>query len=253
MLMRIRAVHALIIRDLIVRFGRGHLGFVWTILEPMILTVGVMLVWSVIHGATIHGVPIIAFVLTGYMPLTVWRHMTSTSAKLLSNNSGLLYHRPITHSDILIARLLLEFFSTTAALIIIYLTVYSFGLVDPVYDFWLSLTGWVLNGAYYFGISLIIGAWTEIWEPAEKFIGPMNYLMLPISGVFFMVDWLPTNTQSWLLLNPSVNCFEMFRAGMLGEAVVTHYDTQYVLMAILIVNLIGAAVLFRVRDHIDVT
>jgi hypothetical protein len=40
---------------------------------------------------------------------------------------------------------------------------------------------------------------------------------------------------------------------MLGEAVVTHYDTQYVLMAILIVNLIGAAVLFRVRDHIDVT
>ena len=54
---------ALIIRDLMGRIGRNHLGFVWTILEPMILCVGVMLVWSMIGESMIHGIPVLAFVL----------------------------------------------------------------------------------------------------------------------------------------------------------------------------------------------
>ncbi|MEA2741427.1 MAG: capsular polysaccharide transport system permease protein, partial [Acetobacteraceae bacterium] len=63
--------YALIIRDLMTRFGRQHLGFVWTILEPMILCTGVMFVWSFIHDPLIHGMPVVELVFTGYMPLTL--------------------------------------------------------------------------------------------------------------------------------------------------------------------------------------
>ena len=43
---RVSVIRALMIRDLMVRFGRYHLGFVWTVLEPMILTAGVMLLYD---------------------------------------------------------------------------------------------------------------------------------------------------------------------------------------------------------------
>ena len=101
-------------------------------------------------------------------------------------------------------------------------------------------------------MGLIIGALTEYWQVAERFIQPFNYLMLPLSGVYFMVDWLPNYAQKLLLLNPSVHSFEMFRSGFLGEAFVTHYDIGYLTASSIVMTLIGAAAIYHVRDRIQV-
>ena len=61
----------------------------------------------------------------------------------------------------------------------------------------------------------------------ERFVQPFQYLMLPLSGCFYMVDWLPTGAQELMLLNPTVHCFEVFRAGYLGDHIVTHYWVWY--------------------------
>jgi capsular polysaccharide transport system permease protein len=242
---------AVIIRDLMMRFGRQHLGFVWTILEPMILCTGVMAVWSMIHEPIIHGVPIIAFVLTGYMPLTLWRHMTNPMARIFRNNSFLLYHRQLSHVHIVLSRAILEFLSTTAALCVIYFVLWSFGVVQWIQDPGLLLASWLFTAWYFGAFGLVIAAWTEIWEPAEKFIGPANYLALPLSGVFFMVDWLPSYAQKLLLLNPPVHCFEMFRAGFFGEDVTVHYDPWYLAAWSLGMTLVGSASVLAVRDRIQ--
>ena len=249
---RLRVIHALIIRDMMVRYGRGHLGFVWTVLEPMILTSGVMLVWTLIKGPTTHGVSVVTFVLTGYMPLTLWRHMTLNAPRLLRRNASLLCHWPIVHSDFLLARLTLEFLSTTAALCIVYFVVFTAGLVDPVADIGLALAGWLSVALYFGGMSMLFAAVSEVWEPAEKFIQPAMYVMLPISGVFFMADWLPDSLQPLLLLNPSVHCMEMFRAGVVGEDLVTHYDPWYLAATTALMLVAGAGALVRVRDRIQV-
>ena len=101
----VRIVQALVIRDLMVRFGRRHLGFVWTVLEPMMLTAGIMVVWSLLKEPVVHGISMVLFVFSGYLPLTLWRHMTTASLRLFQKNVGLLYHRPIALADILAARL----------------------------------------------------------------------------------------------------------------------------------------------------
>jgi capsular polysaccharide transport system permease protein len=247
----LNVIHALIIRDLMVRFGRQHLGFVWTILEPMILTTGVMLVWSMIREPVIHGVPIVAFVLTGYMPLTLWRHLQTPMARILRGNAGLLYHRPVSHADILLARSFLEFFSTTAALVVIYFTVTTTGVIEPAEDPGLAMAAWLFTAWYFGAMGLAIAAATEYWEPAEKFIQPAQYLQLPLSGVFFMVDWMPDYAQKLLLLNPSVHCFEMFRAGFFGDTVTTHYDPLYIAAWSVAMTVIAAAATYHVRDRIQ--
>jgi capsular polysaccharide transport system permease protein len=245
-------VNALIIRDMMVRFGRQHLGFVWTILEPMILCTGVMLIWSIIKEPTIHGVSVLAFVLTAYMPLTLWRHLTSPMGKILRGNSSLLYHRPIRHVDIMLARGILEFYSTTAALLIIYFIVTSFGAIEPIADPGLTLMAWLFTAWYFGAMGLLIGALTEFWEPAEKFIQPAQYLQLPLSGVYFMVDWMPNWAQKLLLLNPSVHCFEMFRAGFFGDGIPTHYDPWYLAASSMAMTLAAAWAVYHVRERIQV-
>lgn len=247
---RFAIIGALVVRDLMSRFGRNSLGFVWTVLEPMILTAGVMILWSVLRASEFHGMPVAAFVLSGYMPLTLWRHMTNPMTHILRNNTSLLYHRVITHMDIVLARAVLEFFSTTAALCFVYFIVVTLGIVDPMDDPGLAMAGWLYTGWFYFGIGLFMAAFTELWEPAEKFIQPIQYLALPISGVFFLVDWVPGYGQRLLAWNPMVNCTEMFRAGFFGPTISTTYDAGYLTLCCMTTSFIGFVSLFYVRDHI---
>ncbi len=246
------AVHALIVRDLMVRFGRQHLGFVWTILEPMLLTGGVMLVWSLIREPTIHGLGVASFVLTGYMPLTIWRHMTNPLVRLCRNNANLLYHRPIKIADIVAARMILEFLSASTAFAVIYFIATTTNIIAPMQDPGLALAAWLMTAWFFGALGLLSSAWTEFWEPAEKFIQPAQYLALPVSGVFFMVSWLPSYAQHLLSYNPMVSCFEMFRAGYYGASVSTFYNVSYLAVWSLALSIAGLVAMSRVRDYVEV-
>jgi capsular polysaccharide transport system permease protein len=244
-------LYALIVRDMMVRFGRQNLGFVWTILEPMILTSGVMIIWSLIKEPVVHGIPVIAFVMTGYLPLTVNRHLSGATTALLRSQGGLLYHAPITHVHIMLARLILEFLSTTMALLVVYFIVVSTGLIEPVANPGLALAGWLLCAWHFGAIAVLLGVATEYWEPLEKFIQPYQYLQLPVSGVFFMVDWMPSYAQKLLMWNPSVSVYEMFRAGFFGDEIITHFDASYLIMVTAATTVIAAIALANVRSHLD--
>jgi capsular polysaccharide transport system permease protein len=248
----VRVIQALVIRDLMVRFGRRHLGFVWAVLEPMMLTAGVMVVWSLLREPTLHGISMVLFVFSGYLPLTLWRHITNASLKLFQRNLGLLYHQPIPLADILVARWLLEFLSSTVALLVIYFIVAATGVVALPEAPHLMLAGWLFMAWFAGSAAMLMVTWTEYWEPAEKLFQPAQYLMLPVSGVFFMVDWLPTHGGQLALLNPMVHCFELFRAGIFGEEVVTHYDVWYLASWCIGLTIAGCAAMSRIRPHIQI-
>src|SRR5271166_3059929 len=91
-----RGVNALMIRELMMRYGRGNIGFLWLVLEPMILCAGVIAVRWMIQAHEERGVPLVALILSGYMPLTLWRHITNRSINILRANVAVLYHRGLT-------------------------------------------------------------------------------------------------------------------------------------------------------------
>ena len=124
---------------------------------------------------------------------------------------------------------------------VIYLILLSVGLTEVVQNWGVLLGGWLFAGWLYAGIALLIAAGTEAYETGEKFIQPAQYLAMPLSGVFFMIDWLPSNLQDFITWVPTVHCFEMFRAGFFGELVVTHYDPVYLTVWCLTLTVLGIA------------
>jgi capsular polysaccharide transport system permease protein len=244
-------IQALILRDLMSRFGRTQLGFIWTILEPMILCCGVMLMWSRIHAPLIHGIPVVAFIVTGYMPLTLWRHLTGPFGRLIRHNRHLLYHRPIACGDVVAARLLLEFLSTTAAFLVICFLLWGAGAMAGIVDPGLAMAGWLCAAWFYGALGVLICVGTEMWDLAEKFVQPANYLALPVSGVFFMTAWLPGWAQAAVQYNPALHCFEMIRGGFFGEGADARYDVPYLIAWCAALTLLGAIALRHVRGRIE--
>ena len=139
-----RNIHALLLRDMMMRSVWNNVGFIWAFLEPMILTVGVYGVWSLV-GASKHGFGVAELVLTGYLPLTLWRHLSNSPVHLFRHNAPLLYHRHVTLFD-LIAKpgKGLELIGTTAALVVIYSVLNLCGIVDQIQRPDLLLMGWFM-------------------------------------------------------------------------------------------------------------
>ncbi|TIX88069.1 sugar ABC transporter permease [Rhizobium sp. P44RR-XXIV] len=244
-----RVLGALIMREMLIRYGRENIGFLWLALEPMILTGGVMFTWTLLdHGA--HGLTIAGFVLSGYMPLTLWRHISGHAVSCLRQNLPLMYHRQIRLADALIARALLEIAGTTAALIVVYTIVRLAGFIPPYHDLGLLLAGWLYMSWFSFGVGLIFAAASERFEFVDKFISPFQYLTLPIGGMFFMVAWLPSGLQRLALYVPTVHCFELFRAGMFGDTVETFYDFGFITKVCLFTTVIGLFLVNQARNHI---
>jgi capsular polysaccharide transport system permease protein len=173
------------------------------------------------------------------MPLTLWRHLSNPMSRLISANHGVLYHIRIACADVIFARLILEFLSTTAALGVIYFVLWSTGLIMPVEDTGLALAGWLYTAWFYGALGLIICAVTERWEVAERFVQPCNYLALPLSGVFFMTSWLPDWAQTIVQYNPAVHPFEMFRGGFFGESAHAQFSVSYVTLWCVVLSVIG--------------
>jgi capsular polysaccharide transport system permease protein len=100
------------------------------------------------------------------------------------------------------------------------------------------------------GIALMVGAATAEWDGLERLVHAMSYLMLPFSGLFFMVEWLPEWMQDLVLWVPTVHIFELLRDGQFGDTFRPVYDLQYVAGWILVTHLIGLAGLRIVRNRL---
>jgi capsular polysaccharide transport system permease protein len=222
-----RILVALIIRQLMTKYGRNNIGFLWIVLEPMILCSGVLVIRSLISNSEENGVPLVAVLTTGYLPLTLWRHLTNAGVMILRRSGSMLYHRDISLIDCCIATIVLETSGCTLAGTIVYWTLYSAGLMGPIYDMGLVLGGWLLMALLATGLLFVFAVLTEYYEATERFIQPWQYLMIPLCGFFFMVNWLPSYAQKLAWYMPTIHCYEMIRAGAFGPGIPTYYTPWY--------------------------
>ncbi|SFJ54975.1 capsular polysaccharide transport system permease protein [Bosea sp. OK403] len=246
-----RVYNALILRHIMGRYGRGNIGFLWTFIEPMLLCVGVMAIWSLTKGGVEHGVQLTAVVFTGYMPLTLWRHMTNSMGHVMRSSKFLMNYRMISQYDVILARLFIEFFSTSGAALFVYIVLNTFGILPDVYDWSRVILGWLIMGALGFGGGALMAGITEANEVVEKFIPAFQYLMLPFSGCFFMLSWLPDSSREALLYVPFPHAFETIRAGFFGPGVMTYSSPSYGFAWALFLAGCGFLIIRMVRDHIE--
>jgi capsular polysaccharide transport system permease protein len=245
-----RTMSALAVRFMMTRYGRENIGFLWFVIEPMILCVGVMAVWSLLKGGYEHGVQIISLVFTGYMPLTLQRHISSSGIYVIRSSKSTLVHRNITYLDNLLSKFFMEFIATTMAAIFIYTVLVYTSIMDSANDLSAVINGWLMMGCIALGYGCILAGLSEISEATEKFIPAFNYITVPLSGCFFMIDWLPTKLHDLVFYVPLIHAYEAIRAGVFGPSIVTHYSNLYGFGSALVMMCIGLIIIEYVRDRV---
>jgi len=243
---------ALVMREIQTRWGRRNLGFAWLFAEPLVFAFPVLTMWSLIRSGNEHGLPMIAFLWSGYLPLLLFRHVTGQALYTFRNNAALLYHRAITPLDLVIGRCGLETVGNLSAIAVSFFLFYALGILDWPVNPPVMLAGMLYMAWWAFAVALIVAGWCERTDIVEHVWMPMSYIYMPISGFFYLAEWLPTSVrQIALTVMPSLHCYEMIRDGMFGNRIQTFYDVGYLSYVLAALTLFGLWMVHTVRRHLE--
>ncbi len=219
-----RVIGALMIRELTTRFGRENIGFLWIMVEPLMFAVMVGVVWRVWRGPDEYGIHIISFVVTGYLPLMLFRHGVSRSVGIFSANSSLMYHRQIKLLDFILVRFLIELIGSMMAFLFIGVVLNWFGIFPVPHDLGSALSGWFLYCYFTFSLCLVLGPVSEMSELLEKIVPVTTYVMVPFSGTFSLMQAMTPAARNVLIWSPPITGMELMRYGIFGNVVHPYYN-----------------------------
>lgn len=222
-----RVIGALLMREILTRYGRHNIGFLWLFAEPMLFTLGVTTLWSLSKAHRISSIPIVAFAITGYSSVLLWRSMPNRCISAIEPNLALLHHRNVRILDIFLSRILLEVVGTSISFVTLVLLFWGIGWLNPPEDVLEVVAAWLMLSWFGASLAILLGALSGSSELVEKFWHPAAYILFPLSGAAFLVDGLPVAAQKLALLLPMVHGVEFLREGYFGSAIKSHYNIAY--------------------------
>ena len=245
-----RVIGALFLREVITRYGRHNIGFLWLFAEPMLFTLGVTALWTATGAGHGSNLPIVAFAITGYSSVLLWRNMPARTVSAIEPNLSLLYHRNVKIFDIFIARLLLEAAGATISFVTL-ATFFTFlGVIKPPEDPLKILFAWLLLAWFGSVLAILIGSLSAQSEIVEKLWHPLSYIIFPLSGAGFLVESLPKMGQQVVLYLPMVHGVEMLREGYFGSTIKAHYDVKYIIIICACMTLLALAKMREVSREV---
>lgn len=245
-------IGALLMRELHTRYGKRGLGYAWLFLEPMLLAVMVVSLKMVSHERSYgKGISVVSFIILGYTIFIMFRGIWNRSDKAIDSNLPLMYHRMVTVFDILVSRALLEAAASLMAFFILQGLCIMLEMAEfparPIY----FLTGFLQYFWFSIALSLIVCAASYENPTVEKFIHPISYILMPLSGAFFMVDWFPDKFHGLIAYWPMASVFEEMRYGWFEPASAEHFYPLYVCSVSMVLTLVGLLAIKLVRRKVE--
>jgi capsular polysaccharide transport system permease protein len=243
----LRVFAALMIREMITRYGRSWGGYIWAIIEPMSVILMLTLVFTQILDRPVYGDSFLLFFATGYLPFYFFMNVSGQVSSGIAVNRELLQLPMVKPIDVLFARFVLAYLTLLIVSVVIFyvaaLTMRHGMSFDPV-SILAGFTSAALLGlgvgclnAFIFAI---LPVWRQVW-------GVLSAPLLIISGVFYPLDSLPSHIQDILVWNPIVHSIGRTRAAFYPSYRDEYVDLRYVLVIALVAFLIALYVMLRHR------
>ncbi len=241
LLLEYQVLHALLLRELQTRFGSHRLGYLWALIEPIIMIGTFAAVWSAFGrgGQLKHDV--LSFLATGFIPFILFRETTNRSLYAIDGNKGLLFYTLVRPLDLVVARILLELATQVVVFIVMIagIAMYRGGL--EFHDLLTTMVGLLLASALGGSLGLTLCGLTAFSPSVERIQGPLLRPLFWVSGLFYPATALPLNLKHLSGYNPVLHVVEMVREGWLPGYAAYQTSVSYVLAWILTLTFVGLA------------
>ena len=225
---QVRVIHALILRETKTRYGQHKLGFLWAVIEPMIIVAVFVAIFASMRNDSPGGMPLVPFMLVGFVPFSLFRDVMNQLQGAIVLNKTLFAFPQVTSFDVILARGILE--------ILITLGVFGFLLsLTHLYGFRLNvqrplevLAGCGLIAMLGLGVGFTFASISPILPSLRQLTSALLGRPLFLSsGLFFTAESIPSEIRQYLLYNPIMHMLELIRGAFFHEFETSHGSWQY--------------------------
>ena len=246
----VRAIVALMLREMSSTHGRSALGYLWAILEPVAGIFLLTFVFSLALRSPAIGTNFPLFYASGMLPFAAYMDTHQKMSVALRFSRQLLFYPGVTFMDALLAR----FFMVIITQIMVGVVVFTGIIVGYGVDVILDPPAIALGYAFAFSLGAGIGTLNcfllsiyPLWERAWAIL---NRPLFILSCIFFLFESVPQPYQDWLWWNPLVHATGQVRAGIFATYDASYISPLYVFSVALITLAIGLLLLRRYHRDI---
>jgi lipopolysaccharide transport system permease protein len=209
-------LYMLVLRDLKARTKQAYLGYLWILIQPLLLTgVFSFLIQQVLGRTDLSDIPYPVFLMAGVIPWQFFANSLNESAESLVKNVDLVrqvyFPREILALYPVVARL------TDVAVGCVALGVFMLVLHVPLSG-WVVLVPLIVFEEMLFAAAcgMLLSAANVAWRDVSRGLPLVLFLMLYAVPVLYSPDRVPAGIRPVYNLNPIAHLVDAFRAAVLG-------------------------------------
>jgi ABC-2 type transport system permease protein len=203
----------LVLRDLQKQYTKFRLGYLWTLLEPLGMSLVLWFVFSVLLGARALGQqPYVLFLSLAILPWWWFTKGIAASTRVFRLAGGQL-RVSLLPTELWVVRVILvtmvEFvFSLPVVILAMVATQYWPGPLIVLYP-----VGILLQFLLMYGIALLVSAGSVVIPDLARIVRIVLRAMFYLSPIIYSIANIPEKVQPLAALNPLVGVFGLYRVG----------------------------------------
>lgn len=209
----------LVLRDLQKQYTKFRLGYLWTLLEPLGMSLVLWFVFSVLLGARALGLqPYLLFLSVAILPWWWFTKGIAASTRVFRRSGGQL-RISLLPTEFWVLRVLLvsmiEFILSLPVIVIgMLVTQYWPGPLIVLFPVAIALQFLLM-----YGLSLLIAAGAVVIPDLARIVRIVMRAMFYLSPVLYSISNIPAQVQPFAALNPLVGVLGLYRIGWWPEEI----------------------------------
>jgi len=234
-------IWTLVGRDLKVRYRRSAIGFVWTMLQPLLTMLVLQMVFSTIFRFEIGNYPVYA--LSGILFWNFFSQSIVASMNSLRGNASLISKMPVPKEVFPLATVLAGVVNLLLALVPLFAILLITGhSIRPAILF-LPLAI-LLAALFTLGVGLLLSPMAVFFHDVVELVGVVMTLLMYLTPVFYPMAIVPGRLRWVVRFNPIRSVLEVFRDPIyLGK--IPPWSHFTVVVAIVVLALLVGSYFFR--------
>ncbi len=201
-------IRELVTRDLKVKYRRSFLGYVWSILNPLLMMALQTVIFSYMFSSNIPNYPL--YLICGNTLFTFFNESANMGMASVLGNSSLIKKVYIPKYIFPLSRVTSSFvtmvFSLAAVLLVMLFTRAT--LYPTLLLFWVPL---IFEFLFCSGMALLLSALAVYFRDIQYLFGILTMAWMYATPIFYPIEQLPPFAQDLMKFNPMYHYINLFR------------------------------------------
>jgi lipopolysaccharide transport system permease protein len=240
-------LYMLVLRDLKARSKQAFLGYLWILIQPLLLTgVFSVLVQQVLGRTDLSDIPYPVFLMAGVIPWQFFANSLNESTESLVKNVDLV-------RQVYFPREILAIYPVFARLVDVAIGCVALAVFMVAWH--VPVSGWavlvplllIVEMVYACAIGMLLSAANVGWRDISRGLPLLLFLMLYAMPVLYPPERMPNAIRGLYDLNPIAHLVDGFRAAILG----THPPDAAALTVVAVVGVVALLIAQRIFSVFD--